>query len=351
MKYLLYAEQNYSYAMLRPLQKAIRESQGEASWFLAGDKITPSYLQTDEVLLKNVRDVQLWKPDAVLVPGNYVPKFIPGVKVGIFHGFNIAKATRTEKRGHFNIRECFDLYCTQGPATTIPFENLSDKFRSFKVAETGWPALDPLYLNTNTDEKKHKKVVLYCSTFTQELSSAHALINIIKKLSLEAEWQWLVQFHPKMPKEIIDEYKKIQGKNLKFIETDNVIPLIQQADVMLCDTSSMIPMFLSQQKPVVTFRNQSKHNTDHLINITEPADIESAIEYALTRPSKVLQKIKAYTDQIHPYYDGQSSYRVINAIDKFLRSNENLERKPLNLVREIKERKKLNYWGPPFFSS
>ena len=349
MKYLLYAEQNYAFAMLRPLQQVIKERGGEACWFLAGKEITSNYLQKDEVVLSSVSSVQQWRPDVVLVPGNYISKFIPGIKVGIFHGFNIAKATRSDQRGHFNIRGCFDLYCTQGPATTTPFEQFSKEVRNFKVTETGWPALDPLFQKPFPKATENKKTVLYCSTFTPELSSAPLLTETIEKLSKTMDWQWLVQFHPKMPKEIIEAYKKIQGDHLTFIETDDVIPLLQRADVMLCDTSSMIPMFLCQQKPVVTFRNQSRGENQHLINVKETTEIQAAIEYALKSPSELMDRIKAYTDQIHPYNDGNSSSRVLAAVDNFISSNKDLEKKPSNLLREFKERVKLNYWGSPFF--
>ena len=66
-RYLLYAEQNYAYAMLRPLQQAIRARGDEAAWFLAGQQINPDYLKLDEVRLPSVRAVCDWQPDAVLV--------------------------------------------------------------------------------------------------------------------------------------------------------------------------------------------------------------------------------------------------------------------------------------------
>ena len=46
-----------------------------------------------------------------------------------------------------------------------------------------------------------------------------------------------MQLHPKMPIEIVNQYKSIQSDNLTFIETDDVQPLLQKTDVLVCDTS------------------------------------------------------------------------------------------------------------------
>ena len=36
--------------------------------------------------------------------------------------------------------------------------------------------------------------------------------------------------HPKMPPEIVKSYRAIEGENLEFAETDDVIPLLARAD-------------------------------------------------------------------------------------------------------------------------
>ncbi|MCH1925784.1 UDP-N-acetylglucosamine 2-epimerase [Shewanella sp. C32] len=350
MRYLLYAEQNYSYAILRPLQEAIRRRGDEAAWFLAGSEINHSYIHEDETKLENVRDVIAWRPDAVLVPGDHVPSFIPGIKVAIFHGFNVAKASRKESREHFNIRGYFDLYCTQGPNTTKGFEQLAKKYEFFSVRQTGWSALDPLFTNvaSSTAKDNGKPTVLLCSTFTKKLSCAPLLVDAVRKMRDLDEWNWLVQFHPKMSPEIVAEYKALQNKNLTFVETDNVIPLLQQADLMICDTSSVMLMFLMQRKPVVTFRNQTREGNrkEHLINVTEAEKLHDTVTYALGYPAEQMSKIDEYIADTHPYTDGKSSERVLDGIDDFLEKDfGKLKRKPLNLIRNFKQRKKLGYWG------
>lgn len=39
------------------------------------------------------------------------------------------------------------------------------------------------------------------------------------------------------------KYKSIESEHLQFIDTDDVMPLLKQADVMVCDASSVLMMF------------------------------------------------------------------------------------------------------------
>jgi len=346
-KYLMYVSQNYSYAVLRPLQKEVLARGGEVAWFLEGKEVSPKHLKDDEKQLLSVESVRAWNPEVVFVPGNVVPRFIPGIKVGVFHGFSVGKLNRRGRPDHFEIRHCFDLYCTQGPDTTIPFQALSEKHKTFSVAETGWPTLDPLFAkslnNPYEDKADNRKKILMCSTFSRNLSCAPIVFEKIKELSENGEWRWLIQFHPKMDKAVVDLYKSIQSKNLQFVETDNVLPLLQAADVMLCDTSSILIMHLLQRKPVVAYNNNS--GNDCLIHIDKVDDIYSAIQSALSPSEQLLMKIDNYCNNIHPYCDGKSSARVIAAVEMFSSgSYQSLESKPRNLIRKFKLRKKLNYW-------
>lgn len=347
-RYLLYISQNYSYAILRPIQDVILANGGEVRWFLEGDEVSATYLSTSEVQLNSIRDIKDWNPDVVFVPGNTVPNFIPGLKVGVFHGFNAGKINRRGREDHFEIRGCFDLYCTQGPNTTKKFQELACQHGYFQVIETGWPAIDPLFTPSKESEKLRfinddKPTVLLCSTFSRSLSCAPIIFDKIKELSKKSEWNWLIQFHPKMDKNIVEQYKSIQSDSVKFIETDNVIPLLKKADVMLCDTSSVLLMFLLQNKPVVTFRNQQPK--DCFINITHEDEIEVALITALSKPKSLMDSIQSYCNEFHPYRDGISSIRVLKSVNEIIDSNVKLrKKKPLNLIRQFKLRKTLGYW-------
>ena len=179
-KYLFYVNQNYSFAILRPLQLAINKRGGIVKWFLHGSEINKHYIQTGESQLEDISSVIEYNPDAVFIPGNVVPSFIPGIKVGVFHGFNSGKLNRKGKEDHFNIRGCFDIYCTQGPNTTERFKELANKHKHFLVQETGWPAIDPLF-KPPAEMKSNQPTVLMCSTFSRNLTCAPILFEKIKE--------------------------------------------------------------------------------------------------------------------------------------------------------------------------
>lgn len=350
-RYLFFINQLYSYSILRPLQEVIRERGDEVAWFVQGTD--DQYLRDDEKQLLTVREVKEYNPLAVFVPGNWVPDFFPGVKVEVFHGL---ANDQTGKKGHFRIRELFDLYCTHAPEVTQTFNQLANKHKTFVVRETGWPKLDPLFnpdrcredqiqdfrQRLNTD----KPVVFYASTFSPSLTSAPYLVDMIKDLANKGDWHWLVTLHPKMPGQVVEQYKKLRGDNFTFVDSSaDLLPLLKAADVMLCDTSSIALEFMMLDKPVVTYR--TKAPGPHVLNVTDIADIQSAILSALSRPNDLMMAMKFYIDGLHPYRDGKSSERVLLAVDEFInnRIGQDLKRKPLNIWRKIQMRKRMKYFG------
>jgi len=347
--YLFFINHLYSYSILRPLQKEIHRRGDDVAWFLQG--ADAQFLRSDEKQLKTVEEVREYNPIAVFVPGNWVPDFFPGVKVEIFHGL---ANDETGKKGHYRIRELFDLYCTHAPDVTNKFEQLSKKHKTFSVAETGWTKLDPLFNPSLRDPSPYddfrnrvssdKPIVFYASTFSPSLTSAPYLIDTIKKLSKDTKWHWLVTLHPKMPEEIVAQYKAMESENFTFVDSNNdVLPLLQAADVMLCDTSSIALEYLLLDKPLVTYN--TKAPGPHVINVTDTDEIESAISYALTRPENLLEEARAYVAKLHAYSDGLSSARVLKATDEFiLNGASKLSAKPLNLWRKLQMRKKMAYY-------
>ncbi len=344
-RYLFYIEHNYCYGILRPIQDAIRRRGGETAWLPVGPEINDGFLRPDERHFKHVSEAIDWNPYAVLVPGNEVPGFLPGLKVTMFHGLISSKFRRRDGvQYHFIVRGMFDLYCMHGPNTTGPFEELARKHGHFRVVETGWSKLDPLFDGSYTRNKGGRPVILFASTFSPRLSAAPHILETLKTLANKGRWHWLLNMHPKMPPEIVEKYRAIQGDNLEFAETDDVIPLLAQADAMLCDTSSILSEFLVLHKPAVTFR--TAHQEDYLIDVQQPGEIEAALETALSYPSGLMENIRRFAGETHPYRDSKSSERTLDAIDALAQSGlQGLKRKPLNLHRHWKMRRLLGYRG------
>lgn len=329
--------------MLRPIQKILLSRGDQVSWFFEGDKVTHSYLKEEEHLIGYVSDIFKYQPDAVLAPGNSIPSFLPGLKVAIFHGFDAGKLDRKGHNDHFKIRGCFDLYCTQGPSTTTKFKALQANYQFFNVIETGWPALDKLFIKKPIKEKNTRPVIFYGSTFSKRLTQAKNNFEQIKDLSETMDWQWLVSLHPKTAPDVIEMYRSIQSDNLRYIETDDMLPILQEADIMVGDTSSALTMFIVQNKPVVTVNNIDPK--PYMLNITSAEKLRPTIERALSSPPGLMQEIANYISQTHPYTDGRSAERVVSAIDGVLAGQFPLKvKKPLNFLRNLKFRKYLNYW-------
>lgn len=342
-RYLFYISELYAFAIVRPLQKAILERGDEAAWFFDDPGRLSRYLRPEEQRLNTIAEAKAYNPCAVLVPGNMVPDFFPGIKVELFHGFNARK--RNSDRGHFRIRNFFDLYCTQGPDTTAPFKELEQRLGFFEVRETGWPKMDPLFWQDAADDGlvKTRPKVLFTSTFTPRLSAAPVLADTIERLVRTGRYQWVVNFHPKMDPKVIDRYRAMQGDDLAYVDTDDILPLLKSADIMVSDTSSVLSEFLLQGRPVVTFNNREPG--PHLINITDPALLEQSIDYGLSRSDDLMERVHSYVNHIHPYRDGRSSLRVLAATDELVdKGLGHLKPKPFNLGRRLKVRMQLGYY-------
>jgi CDP-glycerol glycerophosphotransferase (TagB/SpsB family) len=341
-RYLLFGNLTYALPILRPPQTAIRKRGGEAAWFFHGDGA--QYLGADELLLPDTQAVRRFNPDAVFIPGNWVPHFFPGVKVRVGHGFAVPG-----KENNFSIRGLFDLYCTLGQRDTPEFGRLSATMGHFKVVETGWPKLDPLFDPDvkPMDVPRDRPIVLYASTFTKRLTSAPYLIDTVRALSSSGRWRWLITLHPKIDPELVRKWRSLEGEYLRYVETKDVIPFLKTGDVMVCDTSSIMMEFMTQVRPVVTFRNGDTEPAPHLINVTEPDQLESAIELALTRPAPLMAELERYAHSICTQRDAHASDRILDAVENFIAGNgyAALRPKPWNIGRKLQMRKRLNYWG------
>lgn len=340
-RYLLFASLSYAYSILRPLEKEILRRGDEAAWYL--EQECEDMLEDGERRLTTFKEVKDYNPLAVFAPGNYIYDFFPGIKVEVFHGYPMRK--RIEKiDDHFTIRGWFDIYCTQGPSSTPYFTQLSNKYKYFKVYETGWCKADTFFNPALPPEpKRETPVILYSPTFSKGITSAYALKETIESLADTKPWQWIITFHPKLnDPELIEWYSSMAARhdNVEFAKTNKGLETFRKTDVMLCDSSSITVEYMLLDKPVVTYRNT--HPGPHLIDVTDKNQIGTAIERAITRPETLMNAIRSYTAQHEAHRDGKNSARVLDAVDDFAaRYQGKLPHKPLNLLRKLKLRLKL----------
>ena len=314
-RYLLYANQDNNFPILGPIQDTIRQRGDQVAWFIHGNAHSERYLQDTDSVCASDDAVFDYNPFAVITANNTLPHFFAGIKTQVFHGFNARKRSNGGIDSYFAIRGSFDLYCMNGPSTSPVFQPLSDVHQHFKVIKTGWPKMDTRFRQPVYQNPRHRPTIIVTSTFSKNLTGAQHLLPEIKKLIDENDMDWMVQFHPKMSPSIVAEYEAIKADNYQVIETSDVVPYLVKADVMVSDTSSIVQKFLQLERPVVTFRNRT--TGPRLIDIHEPEELQAAIKQALTRPPLLIDEIKSYNAQLHPYTDGHSSERVLQAIDDF----------------------------------
>ena len=133
MRFVLYLSQNYSFEILRPLAAEMQADNHEVRWFVEGSAVNQQLFRDGEQRLKDVRDVVDFKPDAVFLPGNVVPSFIPGLKVQVFHGFEWKK----------DPKQAFSrlgwLGCRQPPQFRSSSRKTSAQFRRPKTSTNLFP--------------------------------------------------------------------------------------------------------------------------------------------------------------------------------------------------------------------
>lgn len=343
MKTTLFCKNPYAFGILKPLHDELITKNHPVKWYVPADIIDKFPYKNDCDYTSDIQEINDFENDVIYVPGNEVPHYLRGVKVQIFHGL------AGEKKGHFRIRKYFDIYLTQGPYFTRRFQELAKKYRDFEVIETGWPKLDKLFEQKDSykEEKKAlldkynvKNILLYAPTFSPSLTSTADLKSEIMKLADE-ENLLLIKFHDLMNKKIIEEYQAICEKlpHVEIISENNIIKYLILADLMISDTSSVVYEFLLLDKPVVTYKSNSKNIKWE--DFSDPSFLTS-----LVKENLAIDKYKKdrhwIIENYHPYNDGLSSKRMVEVMEKYISEN------PVPLSRKIpwgRKRKMIKMFG------
>ena len=337
MRIVLFCENKYSINILSPLQdEAEKTGTHQVLWYVHAPKIPDFPLKEEVRWTHNIQEVYDFSPEAIFVPGNIVPYYLPGVKIQVFHGY------AAEKKDHWVIRRYFDTYFTQGPFFTRGFAALAEKYGDFEVTETGWPRQDWIYAHLHTFDKEkeellakynRKKLVLYAPTFSPSLTSLPKLKEGLVQLAREKDLLLLFKFHPLTRQEWMDEYKNLaeETENICWIDDHNITKYQLMADVMISDTSSTVYEFLLMDKPVITCQTVAKEI--YWIDIQEAGELPEAYEKALSDQNYAAKR-KWIIDNYDPYLDGKVCSRMLDAAADYIKRKGVPTKRRLNLWRK-----------------
>lgn len=337
MRIVLFCENKYAISILQPIQDAALRGEGhDLLWYVHSRNIPDFPLRNEVKWTDSVQAVYDYSPEAIFVPGNIVPYYLPGVKIQVFHGY------AAEKKDHWVIRRYFDTYFTQGPFFTKGFKALAAKYGDFEVTETGWPRQDWIHANLHTFDgekesllKAHgkKRLVLYAPTFSPSLTSLPHIRESLRQLVREKDVLLLVKLHPLTRPEWVEAYKQLaeEEEHILWRDDHNVTKYQLMADLMISDTSSTVYEFLLLDKPVITLRNVAKQI--YWVDIQRPEELCDAYETALG-DEVYHQKRRWIIENYDPYTDGKVGERMLAAAADYIARHGVPPYRKLNLWRK-----------------
>lgn len=337
MRILLFCENKYAIDILQPIQaEADNEGNNEVLWFVHEKKIPEFPLAESVSWTHDMQRAFDFSPEAVFVPGNIVPYYLPGVKIQVFHGY------AAEKKDHWVIRRYFDTYFTQGPYFTSRFSALADKYGDFEVLETGWTRQDWIFRHMHDfDNEKaeslekygKKQIVLYAPTFSPKLTSLPYIKEALAELVRKKDIVLLMKFHPLTRKEWLDEYRLFAEENesVEYIDDFRLTKYIIMSDVVISDTSSSIYEALLLDKPVVTLGAISKDI--YWKNITSPELLYDAFE-DVQHDENMKSMRKWIIENYDPHLDGKCARRMLDGARDYIKRHGVPTCRKLNIWRK-----------------
>lgn len=223
------------------------------------------------------------------------------------------------------------------------------------MEETGWYKLDPLFNPApDRDPALRRKellerhgvgwILLYAPTFSPSLTSAPYLEETLGQIAGEEDLLLLVKFHDKMDPAIKEAYRKLASDRLIILEDDDITPWLQVADLLISDTSSAVYEFLLLDKPVITLNTRAQAVA--WSDAKSPGELYRRTLEHLRGEDPHRQERKAIIRSYHPYRDGRSSYRMIRAVQSYLRRHGVPTRRRLPLLGKLKMLKRYGRFRP-----
>jgi hypothetical protein len=220
-----------------------------------------------------------------------------------------------------------------------------------RVFVVGYPKLDPIFqgrldrgaIMRKWDLDPSKKTVLFAPTYKptcidmirERILTETAGFNLIIKLH---HYSWRGRYAPHWHHEI---YEKAVGRfphaRLIPAEEHSILPFIHVADTMISEASSTIFEFLALGKVGIIFDlecDRLKHSDGMpildednrrflegaFIHIDRADKIRPAVEKALSPDDRMMADVRKYRDEMFYRLDGHASERVVETIDRLIRS-------------------------------
>jgi hypothetical protein len=342
MKILFYVAKRYSIPIVRPLIEYIDMSREDIEFAIYCTPICLNSIITqwpDKKVFQSITSANYFLPDYVLCPGNYVDHRIKGIKVQLFHGVGVEKAS------HYKIRGLFDIYCTSGPYVTRIYEQLQKKYQHFSIHETGWVKFDQILnyidpIQTRQDKVLKTYKILYAPTFSRRLDSTSELLPYLLDLvNDQYQYELVIKLHELSSWKTLCDTLNQSGR-IQFIEEEDITPYLHECDIMISDTSSVVYEFMALKKPVITYKSISHFNGT--LNIHSVEELNAAIQQIIYNSESWIRRGQQALMQVNPYLDGRCSERIIQILDEL--STESSKQatcsKPINLFRKAK----MLYW-------
>ncbi len=147
----------------------------------------------------------------------------------------------------------------------------------------------------------HKKILLFSATW--DGSGQSAIDRWVDDLSeLSVRYNILVSIHPLMSKSYKEKVEK--NKHIRVVGQHELYAAMMIADVLVCDTSSIMAEFCVLDKPVITFKVDKGHRltpeiqsmiSDISVQIEKTDELDEAIERYLKQPDLKQENRKRWT--------------------------------------------------------
>jgi hypothetical protein len=209
---------------------------------------------------------------------------------------------------------------------------------SAKQAVVGCTKLDKWHQKTLSNKiKKKSKIPVIAISFhfdchvCPETRSAfgyyESQLPMLANKNMAKEWEIIGHSHPRAL-DILKPYYQEHG--IEVVE--NFEEVMERADLYIMDHMSTLYEFASTGRPVVVlnapwYRREVEHGlrywecADIGINVEHPAELESAIKYALEDPLEQKMKRERALTKVYAYRDGMATQRAADAIVEFLQNN------------------------------